>query len=136
MRMTIPNRNLSFKSALLFVVISFFSSALYASELDVSIESLQSKQAANQNLLLLDVRSAEEFKEGHVPGAVNIPHTKLDEIYLLLNGSKDKQRIVYCRSGRKAGQVLSAMKEKGLMDLYHLEGDMTAWNEAGLPVEK
>jgi len=114
---------------------SFFSSALYASESDVSIQSLQDKQIANQNILLLDVRSTEEFGEGHVPGAVNIPHSDLDKIYLLLNHSKGKQRIVYCRSGKRAGLVLDAMKEKGLTDLYHLEGDMIGWKEAGLPVE-
>ena len=125
-----------FQLILVFGVVSFFSSVLYAGVLVVSIQSLQNKQAAQQNLLLLDVRSAEEFNEGHVPGAVNIPHTSLDRIYLLLNRSKDKQRIIYCRSGKRAALVLDAMNDRGLINLYHLEGDMIAWKEAGLPVEK
>jgi len=125
-----------FQLILVFGLVSFLSSVLYAGVLDVSIQSLQNKQAAQQNLLLLDVRSAEEFNEGHVPGAVNIPHTRLDRIYLLLNRSKDKQRIIYCRSGKKAALVLDAMNDRGLINLYHLEGDMIAWKEAGLPVEK
>ena len=125
-----------FQLILVLGVTSLFSSVLYASESDVSIQSFQNKQAANQNLLLLDVRSAEEFKEGHIPGAVNIPHTDLDKIYHLLNNSEDKQRIVYCRSGKRAGMVLDAMTEKGLTNLYHLDGDMIAWKEANLPVDK
>ena len=131
-----PHRFVVFQLILVLGMASFFSSAPYAGELNVSIQSLQEKQAANQNLLLLDVRSVEEFKEGHVRGAVNIPHTELDKIYQLLNRSQEKQRIVYCRSGKRAGIVLDAMREKGLTDLYHLEGDMIGWKGAGLPVEK
>jgi len=125
-----------FQWILVLLGVSFLSSVLYAGVLDVSIQSLQKKQASQQNLLLLDVRSAEEFNEGHVPGAVNIPHTRLDRIYQLLNRSKDKQRVIYCRSGKKAALVLNAMNDRGLRNLYHLEGDMIAWKEAGLPVEK
>lgn len=121
---------------LLLVVINGFAFSAYASELNISVQALQEKQLSGEGILVLDVRSAEEFHDGHVPGAVNIQHTETDKIYHLLSSNKDKQLVVYCRSGRRAGLVLDAMKEKGVTGLYHLDGDMQGWMDAGLPIEK
>lgn len=121
---------------LFLIVISGLGISADASELKISLQALQEKQLSGDGLLVLDVRSAEEFNEGRVPGAVNIPHTETDEIYQLLSGIEGKQLVVYCRTGRRVGLVLDAMKAKGLKGLYHLEGDMRGWTAAGLPIEK
>lgn len=128
----------TYQVLILFISLLFIgvSSNLYADDLKVSLEELHKKQSAGEEPLIIDVRSKEEFDNGHVPGAVNIPHTEVDQIYFLLNASKDKQKIVYCRSGRRAGLVLEAMKSRDLNDIYHLEGDMNGWSAAGLPIEK
>ena len=83
--------------------------------------------------LLLDVRTAEEYARGHIPGAVNIPHTELKE-RLAEVGKSDHGVVVYCRSGRRAGIAAEILLGAGI-DVGHLEGDMLAWQEAGLPVE-
>jgi rhodanese-related sulfurtransferase len=86
-----------------------------------------------QHLFVLDVRSPEEFKEGHVPGAVNVPYdqiaTRLSEV------PKDKDVVLYCRSGRRAGIAAEVLQANGYTRLSHLEGDMNAWVEKGRPVE-
>lgn len=122
---------------LILFALSSLATSTQANDLTISQQVLQQKQLVEQkNLLVLDVRSAEEFKAGHVPGAVNIPHHEIDTIYQLLQGADDKDVVVYCRSGRRAGLVLEAMKAKGLEGVYHLEGDMNGWSAAGLPIEK
>jgi rhodanese-related sulfurtransferase len=82
---------------------------------------------------VLDVRSPEEFVAGHVPGAVNVPYdqvaTRLAEV------PRDKDVVLYCRSGRRAGIAAQVLAQNGYTRLQHLEGDMPAWIAQGRPTE-
>ena len=84
-------------------------------------------------LFVLDVRSPEEFATGHVPGAVNVPYdhvaSRLAEI------PKDKDVVLYCRSGRRAALAADVLEQNGYPHLQLMQGDMPAWEQAGLPVE-
>ncbi|HET9694739.1 MAG TPA: rhodanese-like domain-containing protein [Steroidobacteraceae bacterium] len=86
------------------------------------------------HLFVLDVRTPQEYAEGHVPGAVNVPHDQLAS--RLAEVPKDKDVVLYCRSGRRAGLAADLLKANGYTRLSHLEGDMQAWVEKGRPVEK
>jgi rhodanese-related sulfurtransferase len=83
---------------------------------------------------VLDVRTAEEYVGGHVPGAVNIPHDQVAA--RLAEVPKDREVVLYCRSGRRAQLAAEVLAENGYARLQHLQGDMTAWAEQGRPVEK
>jgi rhodanese-related sulfurtransferase len=90
-------------------------------------------KANAQAIFVLDVRTPDEFAAGYVPGAVNIPHDQLAS--RISEVPKDREVVVYCRSGRRsemAGQVLS---ERGYTKLEHLQGDMIGWQAAERPVE-
>ena len=99
---------------------------------DISPESLHSNGFEG---LILDVHSAEEFAEGHVPGALNVPHSEIASRLATL-GSIQKPVLVYCRSGRRAGIALEALTELGFEQLYHLDGDMQVWQSESLPIEQ
>lgn len=86
--------------------------------------------------LILDVRSAEEFASGHVPGATNLSHESVAARLGELEAHRDQPVVVYCESGRRAGWVTDQLLEAGFTDVRHLTGDMRAWREAGRPVEK
>lgn len=81
---------------------------------------------------VLDVRAPEEFVTGHVPGAVNIPHEQVAA--RLAEVPKDKEVVLYCRSGRRAAMAAEVLAANGYSSLKHLEGDMPAWIEKGRPV--
>jgi phage shock protein E len=85
------------------------------------------------SLLLLDVRTPEEFAAGHIPGAVNIPYDQvaahLEEI------PKGEEVVLYCHSGRRAGLAAETLTAHGYTKLAHLTGDMQGWQAAGRPVE-
>jgi rhodanese-related sulfurtransferase len=86
------------------------------------------------DVLVLDVRTPQEFAEGHVPGALNVPH---DEVAArLADIPRDKQIVLYCRSGRRAALAAAMLGAAGYARLSHLEGDMPAWAAAGRPVER
>jgi len=86
--------------------------------------------------VILDVRSPAEFAQGHIPGAVNIPHTKLSSQLGELEDSKSAEIVVYCQSGRRAGLAAEILREAGFSQLRDLSGHMTAWRAGEFPEEK
>jgi rhodanese-related sulfurtransferase len=101
----------------------------------MSQDALLQHQALHaEHLFVLDVRTPEEFAEGHVPGAVNISHeqlgSRLDEV------PKDKDVVLYCRSGRRAAMAADVLRANGYSRLSHLEGDMLAWAANGRPIAR
>jgi phage shock protein E len=83
---------------------------------------------------LLDVRTPEEFAEGHVPGAKNIPVAEIEG--RAAEVPKDRPVVVYCRSGARVQRANAILRERGYTNLVEMEGSMLAWNAAQLPVEK
>ena len=88
------------------------------------------------DLVVLDVRTAAEFAAGHVPGARNVSHellaSRLDE----LSAARDKQVVLYCRSGRRTLLAEDVLRKAGFTRLAHLEGDYLAWEAEHRPIER
>lgn len=82
--------------------------------------------------LLLDVRTPEEFAQGHLPGAVLIPHdqlaARLDEI------DRDRWVLVYCRSGNRTRTAQDILEDAGI-EVRQIEGNWLRWQEEGRPVQ-
>ena len=89
---------------------------------------------ADPSLLVLDVRTPEEYAAGHLPGAVNIPHGELAARVGELEGAREGDIVVYCRTGVRAGQALEVLGKAGFTRLFHLKGDYTRWSEEKRPV--
>ena len=101
----------------------------------MSQEALLEHQSKHPgHLFVLDVRTPQEYAEGHVPGAVNVPYDQLAS--RLAEVPKDKDVVLYCKSGRRAGIAADVLAANGYTRLSHLEGDMNAWIEKGRPVAK
>ena len=101
----------------------------------MSQEALLEHQTRHpDHLFVLDVRTPQEYSAGHVPGAVNVPHDKLAS--RLAEVPRDKDVVLYCKSGRRAGIAADVLAANGYTRLSHLEGDMNAWVAKGRPVEK
>lgn len=82
--------------------------------------------------VLLDVREHEEWKSGHVKGAVHIPLGCLRP--QLGNLARDKAIIAVCRSGSRSSRAVSILSDAGFERAANLRGGMTAWERDGLPV--
>ena len=99
----------------------------------LSPKELEARQTSGNALVVIDVRSAEEFAAGHIPGAVNIPYEevadRIDEV------DAPHGVALYCRIGPRARRGEAALLAKGYGPVFHLEGGLTAWQLAGLPVE-
>ncbi len=85
--------------------------------------------------LTVDVRRAEEFAEGHLPGAINIPHGEIGNRLAELGQDRAREIVIYCRSGRRAGLAEVVLLEEGFTGVRDLEGHFLGWKSAGRPVE-
>ncbi len=89
---------------------------------------------ADQSLFVLDVRTPAEYAAGHLPGAVNIPHGELAARIAELSGARDRDIVVYCRTGVRAQEALDVLGAAGFRRLFRLKGDYARWSEEKRPV--
>lgn len=113
------------------------ASAVCAADVpDISQEGLLQSLKSAEAPLVLDVRTPDEYKQGHVPGAVNIPHTEVANRLAELGNKKDRNMVLYCEKGGRALKAADVLAKEGFTNLKHLTGDMSAWRDKDLPTEK
>jgi rhodanese-related sulfurtransferase len=101
----------------------------------ISPDSLK-QLLATEHGVLLDVRTPEEFAEGHIPGAINIDFRNPGFSKALDTLDKNVQYEVYCRSGHRSGESADLMQQKGFKKIYDLEGGILNWEGKGFETEK
>jgi rhodanese-related sulfurtransferase len=116
-------------------VLSLLSFSAYSANIS-NISQQELLAADSSNLVIVDVRTPEEFQQGHVPNAINVPLSEIIDNSAILLSSKDKSIVLYCRSGYRAGKAAEALQKDGYQNLSHLEGDMQGWLKQGLAIEK
>ena len=88
----------------------------------------------NPSVVLLDVRTAKEYAEGHLDGAINIDQGQDDFLEKATAALPASKKIaIYCRSGRRSANAAGKLAEKGYQ-CVNLKGGIIAWKEAGKPV--
>ena len=120
---------------LIILAFSLFTTAVFAGEISQQ-ELLSTLKAPEHNIVLLDVRSAEEYGDGHLVGAINVSHNTVADKLNQLSQYKNNTVVVYCRSGRRAAFAENILAENGFKNLRHLTGDMNGWLDAKLPIVK
>ena len=89
---------------------------------------------APEDLVVLDVRTAEEYAEGHIDGAVQLDFYSPDFAEQLAQLDPTVPYVVYCRSGNRSGQTVPIMEELGFTSVADVDGGIVAWQNSGLPV--
>ena len=102
----------------------------------LSVEDFDARRKA-PDTVVIDVRTPQEFKAGHVPGAVNIDIADKDFDKKVAALEKDKTYLVHCASGRRSAKAVERMRATTKLEkLFDLDGGIQAWQKAGKPVEK
>lgn len=94
------------------------------------------ENAGNPGFVILDVRTPEEYADGHIEKALNLDYyseTFRDELDEL---DKGKTYLVYCRSGKRSRAAADIMEELGFGNGYNMRGGIVQWQEDGLPTVK
>lgn len=83
------------------------------------------KALQNQQVVFVDVRTADEYKQGHVPGAILIPLADLENRRNEI--PKDKKVLLICRSGARSSQANIILQKYGFTNTYSVNGGMLEW---------
>ena len=89
---------------------------------------------ASPSVVILDVRTPQEFAEGHIEGAVNIPVESADYIDQVAQLDPSVTYAVYCRSGNRSQPAVDGLASVGVTSVYELESGTIGWTDAGQPL--
>jgi len=105
---------------------------------DISVQ--QGKEMIDRgDVFILDVRTQEEYDEGHIKGSIRIPiqDLTLQELKERLKEiPQDKKILVYCRTGHRSAQASEILVNNGFLEVYNMKGGITEWNNTGYDVVK
>jgi rhodanese-related sulfurtransferase len=90
----------------------------------------------NSQIIILDVRTPDEFKQGHLKNAINLNIQDPDALEKIGKLDHKATYLVYCRTQRRSGIAVSHMIESGFSNVYHMTDGMSGWLQNGKSVEK
>lgn len=100
--------------------------------------SLSPQQLVNRvnqdDAVVVDLRDAKEYKEGHIVDALNIPHAKLADKMAELEPYRNRPLVLVCKIGQHSGAAGKALRAKGFEDVSRLRGGMVEWSNSQLPL--
>jgi rhodanese-related sulfurtransferase len=122
-----------------FFIVEKLPAADKQTKTQTEVNNISPKQAKDlmdkeKDVFVLDVRTEEEYKGVHIKDAHLIPIKELEQNINKI--PKDKKVVVHCAAGKRSARACEMLKDKGLKELYNLEGGINKWQAEGYPVEK
>lgn len=122
-----------------FIILATFSCTRPQQNTPVEVQNLTTQEFKRERLSsktrLIDVRTPQEFADGHLTGAINSDYRGGDFAEEMKTWKKDKVYYLYCASGNRSGKAAELMKEAGFQHIYNI-GGYQELKEAGLPTEQ
>ncbi len=101
-----------------------------------SVAPEQAVRLMNDGAFVLDVRSIDEYRSGHLTGAKNLSVADLPAKLDSLEAHKTGPTLVYCESGMRSARACGILRKAGFEQLHNLSGGISAWRGANLPIAK
>lgn len=103
----------------------------------LTIPELKNKLDAGEDVLVLDVRTPEDYtgEQGHIAGSMLLPLDELEQRIHELDGYLEKPVVVICRTDRKSAKAAQILARNGFADVHVAKMGMTDWNQNAYPVE-
>ncbi|MBP6662196.1 MAG: rhodanese-like domain-containing protein [Paludibacter sp.] len=128
------------KTKLLLPVIALlfcsFTTITAQNKVSVSSKQVSSMLLKDKKIIVLDVRTAEEFSYGHIKGALNIDIRQPDAFSKIDKLNKNAKYIVHCRTNHRSGIAVNHMIQSGFKNIYQMMDGWSGWSMNNLPVQK
>jgi len=120
-------------SSILFLIATF----LYACNTSNNVLDITQfeQKLLDTNIVLIDVRTPQEYTQGHIEGALNIDFYGDNFESEMKAIDQSKTILVYCKSGNRSGKAVSIIAKNNFKNVYDLSGGITNWIASGKPVE-
>ncbi len=125
---------------LLFLSITFSgcaqSTAVKENDVVSYISPQELKAKLGDDIQLIDIRTPQEFAQGHIPGAKLINFFDADFKQQMSKLDKNKELYIYCRSGHRSGNATAYLKTAGFPKIHDLKGGINNWYQNSMKVVK
>ena len=101
-----------------------------------AVSPTEAVRLMNDGAVMVDVRSVNQFKDGHIAGARSVPGDQIADGAKALEKLRDKTVITCCESGITSGAAARKLTELGFKQVFNLRGGLAAWRQDNLPVTK
>ncbi|RPI08861.1 MAG: rhodanese-like domain-containing protein [Zetaproteobacteria bacterium] len=98
------------------------------------VQTLIKERGGTADFVILDVRTPEEFAEGHIRGAVNLDVQSPDFAKRLRALDRSKTYLVYCRTGNRSRRATVEMSTLGFRSVFHMSEGIVKWKQQNLPL--
>ena len=124
------------KTLFAFALAAMAAVTAYADSTNVTPDEAEKLLKQNKQIVVLDVRTPEEFAQGHLAGAKNLDFHSDDFAKQLDALDKSKPYLVHCAAGGRSAKSMATFKKLNFQVIYHMDAGFNGWKEAGKPVEK
>jgi len=118
------------------LLLSSFASIQAQNKIEVNSKQVNTLLQQDKQLIVLDVRTAEEFKDGHIKGAINIDIRQPDAFAKIDKLNKNAKYIVHCRTSHRSEMAVEHMLQSGFKSIYQMMDGWNGWSANNLPVQK
>lgn len=112
------------------LLFSFWTPTFAQQAKSLSVEQFD-KEVRKKDVVVIDVRTAQEFQSGHIKNAINLDFYAPDFTNKLKKLDKKARVLIYCRSGNRSGQALQLMQSIGFSNFADLAGGTASWLAGG-----
>ena len=98
---------------------------------EVTVEDVMQKQAAGEDMLVVDIREDREWNAGHLPGAIHLSRGTLEVKAHQVLPDPSTPIVLYCGGGNRSALAADVMQVMGYKDVVSMKGGWRAWNQAG-----
>lgn len=127
---------LLFLFALMLISAATFAQSAKKDSISVLSVTDFEKKLTKKNVVLVDVRTPEEVADGHLDSALNINFLSENFAGEIEALNKKNTYLIYCRTGKKSRSAADLLEKAGFKRVHMLDGGITAWKDAGKPIEK
>jgi phage shock protein E len=129
---------MKFKFLLPIVTIIVFSLTAINAQTKVEVNSTEANTMLQKDkkLIVLDVRTSDEFKEGHLKGAINIDIRQPDALSKIDKLDHHAVYLIHCRTNHRSKTAVDHMMQNGFTTVYQMTDGMNGWIKNNLPVER
>jgi len=120
-------------------LVLFFSTAIALEaqqKIEVNSKEVHAMLQKDARLIVIDVRTADEFKEGHIKGALSIDIRQDDAFAKIDKLNRNAKYIVYCRTNHRSGMAVEHMTQSGFKNVYQMMDGFPGWAANKLAIQK
>ncbi len=117
------NKNIIFVVLIVVLIVAIIVVMSFSKSSESVIQTLNSEEVSeiiqDESLIIIDVRTEEEYESGHIEKAINIPYTEIES---KVNYDKNQAIAVYCRTGVRSSEAAKTLEKMGYTKIYNLGG--------------